>query len=117
MRLIDADDLKDWSENVQLTDDGGIDINDFEEKLESMPTIDAIFCGKGRMITFTERLNLAKEFDEWAERYHVSKEPLSVITWMIFEKHFRPSGRAQFHCETRDLRLSKEESEHEQTTD
>lgn len=42
MRLIDADDLKDWSEIVQLTDDGGIDINDFEEKLKSMPTIDAI---------------------------------------------------------------------------
>ena len=41
MRLVDADDLKDWSENIQLTDDGGIDINDFEEKLASMPTIDA----------------------------------------------------------------------------
>lgn len=42
MRLIDADDLKDWSEIVPLTDDGGIDINDFDEKLESMPTVDAI---------------------------------------------------------------------------
>ena len=41
MRLIDADDLKDWAEIVQLTDDGGIDINDFEEKLKSMPTVDA----------------------------------------------------------------------------
>ena len=40
-RLIDADDLMDWSETVPLTDDGGIDINDFEEKLKSMPTIDA----------------------------------------------------------------------------
>jgi len=42
MRLIDADVLKDWSEIVPLTDDGGIDINDFEEKMMSMPTVDAI---------------------------------------------------------------------------
>ena len=41
MRLIDADELKDWSEIVPLTGDGGIDINDFDEKLKSMPTIDA----------------------------------------------------------------------------
>lgn len=40
-RLVDADDLMSWSETVSLTDDGGIDINDFEEKLKSMPTIDA----------------------------------------------------------------------------
>ena len=42
MRLIDADALKDWSEIVPLTDDGGIDINDFDEKLTSMPTVDAV---------------------------------------------------------------------------
>ena len=41
-RLVDADNLMDWSEIVPLTDDGGIDINDFEEKLKSMPTIDAV---------------------------------------------------------------------------
>ena len=41
MKLIDADDLKDWSEIVPLTGDGGIDINDFDEKLKSMPTVDA----------------------------------------------------------------------------
>lgn len=41
-RLIDADDLKDWSEIVTLTGDGGIDINDFDEKLKSMPTVEAI---------------------------------------------------------------------------
>lgn len=40
-RLVDADDLMSWSETVSLTDDGGIDINDFEEKLKSIPTIDA----------------------------------------------------------------------------
>lgn len=42
MRLIDADALKDWSEIVPLTGDGGIDINDFDEKLKSMPTVDAV---------------------------------------------------------------------------
>ena len=42
MRLIDADELKDWSEIVPLTGDGGIDINDFDEKLKSMPTVDAV---------------------------------------------------------------------------
>lgn len=42
MRLIDADELKDWSEIVPLTGDGGIDINDFEEKLKSIPTVDAV---------------------------------------------------------------------------
>lgn len=55
------------------------------------------------MITFTERRKLAKEFDEFADRYHVSKEPVSVITWMIFEKHFTP--------------MSKEEGEEENEED
>lgn len=41
-RLIDADELLEWSEIIPLTDDGGIDINDFEEKLKTMPTIDAV---------------------------------------------------------------------------
>lgn len=41
-RLIDADELKDWSEIVPLTGDGGIDINDFDEKLKSMPAVDAV---------------------------------------------------------------------------
>ncbi len=47
------------------------------------------------MITFTERLKLAKEFDEWAERYDASKEPVNVITWMIFEKHFTPMSKEE----------------------
>lgn len=42
MRLIDVDDLKDWSKIVPLTGDGGIDINDFDEKLKSTPTVEAI---------------------------------------------------------------------------
>ena len=37
-----ADDLMAWSETVPLTPDGGIDFNDFEDKLKSMPTIDAV---------------------------------------------------------------------------
>ena len=41
-RYINVDELKDWSEIVPLTEDGGIDINDFEEKLKSMPTIDVM---------------------------------------------------------------------------
>lgn len=50
MRLIDADDLKDWSEIVPLTGDGGIDINDFDEKLKSMPTVDAVPVRHGKWI-------------------------------------------------------------------
>lgn len=49
-KLIDKDDLMDWSETVPLTDDGGIDINDFEKKLKSMPTIDAVPVKRGKWI-------------------------------------------------------------------
>lgn len=31
---------------------------------------------------FSERLELAEEFEKWAEENHVSKEPLSVIGFM-----------------------------------
>lgn len=48
MRLVDADALKEWGEVVPLTDDGGIDINDFEERLVSMPTIEAEPVKHGR---------------------------------------------------------------------
>ena len=50
MRLIDADDLKEWSEIVPLTFDGGIDINEFDKKLESMPTVDAVPVRHGKWI-------------------------------------------------------------------
>ena len=50
MRLIDADELKDWSEIVPLTSDGGIDINDFDEKLKSMSTVDAVPVRHGKWI-------------------------------------------------------------------
>lgn len=55
-RLIDADELLDWSEIIPLTDDGGIDINDFEEKLKTMPTVDAvpvIRCKDCKYLRFT----------------------------------------------------------------
>ena len=42
MRLIDADELKKWSEEIEYTFDGGIDINEFDRKLEHMPTVDAV---------------------------------------------------------------------------
>lgn len=42
MRLIDADELKKWSEEIEYTFDGGIDINEFDRKLELMPTVDAV---------------------------------------------------------------------------
>lgn len=51
-RLVDADDLMSWSETVSLTDDGGIDINDFEEKLKSIPTIDAEPVRHGKWIEY-----------------------------------------------------------------
>lgn len=42
MRLIDADELKQWSEEIEYTFDGGIDINEFDRKLEHMSTVDAV---------------------------------------------------------------------------
>lgn len=46
-KWIDADALKDWSEIVPLTGDGGIDINDFEEYLASMPAADVAPVRRG----------------------------------------------------------------------
>lgn len=41
-RYIDADELVQWSEKVDLTEDGGIDINVFDEYVQNAPTIDAV---------------------------------------------------------------------------
>lgn len=72
MRLIDADDLKDWSEIVPLTGDGGIDINDFDEKLKSMPTVEAIPVGFIKSEIKENKgfynSNLRRLLDVWAER-------------------------------------------------
>lgn len=39
MELIDRDELLEWIEKAELTPDGGIDINDLKEKLETMPVL------------------------------------------------------------------------------
>lgn len=36
MKLINGDELKEWANSAKLTPDGGIDINDFNEKLDSI---------------------------------------------------------------------------------
>ena len=56
MRLIDADELKKWSEEIEYTFDGGIDINEFDRKLELMPTVDAVpvvRCRECKYLRFT----------------------------------------------------------------
>ncbi len=39
MELIDRDELLEWTDKAELTPDGGIDINDLKEKLETMPVL------------------------------------------------------------------------------
>lgn len=56
-RYIDADALKDWSEIVPLTGDGGIDINDFDEKLASMPAADVAPARHGEWIEVDDAYN------------------------------------------------------------
>lgn len=69
-RLIDADELLDWSEIIPLTDDGGIDINDFEEKLKTMPTIDAVPVIRCRDCKFSKAY------------YHGSESNLGMFTYL-----------------------------------
>ena len=70
MRLIDADELKDWSEIVPLTGDGGIDINDFDEKLKSMPTVDAVPVIRCKDCKFSKAY------------YHGSESNLGMFTYL-----------------------------------
>lgn len=42
MRLIDADELKNWIDTQELTPAGGIDINDIERYLYLLPSVDAV---------------------------------------------------------------------------
>lgn len=35
------------------------------------------------MISFTDRLQLEREFYEWTERNHVLTDPFTVITWLL----------------------------------
>lgn len=39
MNLINKDELLEWIDKAELTPDGGIDINDLKEKLETMPVL------------------------------------------------------------------------------
>jgi hypothetical protein len=39
MNLINRDELLEWIDKAELTPDGGIDINDLKEKLETMPVL------------------------------------------------------------------------------
>lgn len=39
MNLINRDELLEWIEKAEPTPDGGIDINDLKEKLETMPVL------------------------------------------------------------------------------
>ena len=39
MELVDKEDLLEWIDKAELTPDGGIDINDLKEKLETMPVL------------------------------------------------------------------------------
>lgn len=45
-RYIDADELVQWSEKVDLTEDGGIDINVFDEYVQNAPTVEERKTGK-----------------------------------------------------------------------
>lgn len=53
-KWIDADALKDWGERVPLTDDGGIDINDFEEYLDSAPAADVVPVRHGEWVKMSD---------------------------------------------------------------
>lgn len=42
MRLIDADELRDWLDAVELTEDGGVDINELDEYIRTAGAVDAV---------------------------------------------------------------------------
>lgn len=71
-RWIDADALKDWSEIVPLTGDGGIDINDFDEKLASMPAADVAPVRHGHWVK-AERRGCVSYADAYAKCDHCHK--------------------------------------------
>lgn len=51
------------------------------------------------MILFTERLQLEREFYEWAEKNFVSNDPLAVITWLTEVRGFiNPDRIKTLHC-------------------
>ena len=78
-RLIDADELLEWSEIIPLTDDGGIDINDFEEKLKTMPTIDAVPVIRCKDCKHYYALNEVR--GNCSEYNFVEKIPIDYCSW------------------------------------
>ena len=86
MRLINADELKEWADIVPYTPDGGIDVNDFIKKLDSMPTAEAVevirceYCAHRNQYRFPpkyevrdycevhEKVTTLTNFCSWAER-------------------------------------------------
>lgn len=78
-RLIDADELLEWSEIIPLTDDGGIDINDFEERLKTMPTIDAVPVIRCKDCKHYYALNEVR--GNCSEYNFVEKIPIDYCSW------------------------------------
>lgn len=51
------------------------------------------------MISFTDRLQLEREFYEWAAKNHASTDPFTVITWLLEIKGFvNPDRIKTLHC-------------------
>lgn len=51
------------------------------------------------MILFNERLQLEREFYEWAAKNHVLTDPFTVITWLTEVRGFINPGRIKtLHC-------------------
>ncbi len=48
---------------------------------------------------FTERLQLEREFYDWAKKYCAANDPLTVITWLLEVKGFvNPDRIKTLHC-------------------
>ena len=61
MELVDKEDLLEWIDKAELTPDGGIDINDLKEKLETMPVL---MGGVEYRVARDMLTRLAKKLDE-----------------------------------------------------
>ena len=61
MNLINRDELLEWIDKAELTPDGGIDINDLKEKLETMPVL---MGGVEYRVAIDMLKRLAKKIDD-----------------------------------------------------
>lgn len=51
------------------------------------------------MISFTDRMELTREFETWAKTYGANPAPFSVITWLLEIKGFvNPDRIKTLHC-------------------